>query len=80
MPDFHQPDDTDRRRAEETHAADDAVGDAPEHVDVEDLRRHARSLGVDGVDAMTKDQLVDLLRTERPSSWHDPHGAERPQT
>lgn len=80
MPDFHQPDDDDRRRAEASHAADDAVGDAPLHVDLEEMRRHARSLGVLGADALTKDELVDLLRTERPSSWPDPHGADRPQT
>ena len=80
MPDFHQPDDADRRRAEETHAADDAVGDAPEHVALDDLRRHARSLGVSGADTMTKDELVDRLRAERPSSWPDPHGADRPLT
>jgi hypothetical protein len=80
LPDFHQPDDADRRHAEETHAADDAVGDAPEHVELDDLRRHARSLGVANVDTLTKDELIDLLRTERPSSWSDPHGADRPQT
>jgi hypothetical protein len=80
MPDFHQPDDADRRRAEATHAAEGDVGDWPDRVEIEELRRHARSLGVKDAGAMSRAAIVELLRTERPSSWRDPHGGDRPLT
>ena len=79
MPDFHQPDEGDRRRAERTHAADGDVGDWAEKVPLEDLRRHASSVGVRGAASKSREELVEALR-QRPSSKNDPSWPDRPLT
>ncbi len=79
MPDFHQPDDEDRRRAEETHAAEGDVGDWAEKVPLEDLRRHAAFVGIPDVASKSHQELLDAFRA-RPSSRNSPSGPGRPQT
>ncbi len=78
MPDFHQPDETDRAEAEATGAADDAA--TVPAVDLEALRERARAEGVADAAALSEDELRTRLREERPSSRNDPNAPDRPRT
>jgi hypothetical protein len=80
MPDFHQPDETDRRRAEATGAAEGSTGDWAEQVPLEELRERAAAQGIQDAGSLSHGELIDALRTERPSSRSDPNAPERPRT
>lgn len=78
MPDFHQPDETDRAVAEATGAADQAAS-VPD-VDLQVLRDRARAEGVADADELSEEALRARLREERPSSRNDPNAPDRPRT
>lgn len=80
MPDFHQPDDDDRRHAEATGAAEGTTGDWAERVPLDDLRRHAEAAGIHDAGSLSHEELVDMLRTQRPSNADDPSDPGRPRT
>lgn len=80
MPDFHQPDDDDRRMAEATGAAEGVTGDWAERVPVEELRRRAEAAHVPNAASMSHEELVRALREQRPSSRIDPNSGDRPVT
>jgi hypothetical protein len=80
MPDFHQPDDEDRRNAAAAGDLGDTVGDWAEKVPLESLRDHAREVGIADADRLDKAELVDALKGRRPSSRNDPNAPDRPLT
>jgi hypothetical protein len=80
MPDFHQPDEQDRLRAEQEGAAEDTVGDWAERVPLDELRERATSMGIEGAEAMQQSELVEALRRQRPSAANDPNAPDRPAT
>jgi hypothetical protein len=80
VPDFHQPDDEDRRRAARTADVEDTAGDRPERTSLEDLRSQAAQAGVAGAEHLSADELAAALRTVRPSSRRDPAAPDRPVT
>ncbi len=80
MPDFHQPDDHDRRCAEESDAAVGDTGSWAERVPLEALREQASAAGIPGAASLDRDSLVEILRTGRPSSRNDPNAPDRPLT
>lgn len=79
MPDFHQPDEDDRRIAEAVGAAEGVTGDWAERVPLRELRSHAAAAGVEGAAGLDRDALVSALR-DRPSSRNDPSYPDRPHT
>lgn len=79
MPDFHQPGPADRAAAEAEGAADVVTGH-PIDADVDALRRRAEAMGIEGAATLDEDELLARLRTERPSSRHDPEAPGRPRT
>jgi hypothetical protein len=80
MPDVHQPDDADRRRAEADGGRDGVTGDWAERVPVETLRQHAGAAGISGTESMSRTELVEVLRRVRPSGRNDPSYPEAPLT
>jgi hypothetical protein len=80
MPEFHQPGEAERRRAETSVTPDDTVGDWAERVPLETLRERAARAGVAGASTMDAPELVDALRRARPASVNDPNAPDRPRT
>lgn len=80
MPDFHQPDEADRRYAEATDAAEGHTGDWAENVPLDELRSRAAAQGIEGAERLSHAELVEALRDDRPSSRLDPNAPERPRT
>jgi hypothetical protein len=80
MPEFHQPDEADRRDAEMTGAAEGTVGDWAERVPLETLRERAAAAGVEGVEGMDAEEIARELKRLRPSSSNDPSSPDRPHT
>jgi hypothetical protein len=80
MPDFHQPDEHDRRRAEQQGPPEETVGDWAERVPLAELRDRATSMGIDGAGSMDQSELVAALREQRPSAVNDPNAPDRPAT
>lgn len=75
MPDFHQPDDTDRARSPS------GGGDSWAHdVSTDELRRRAVDAGIDGASEMTREGLVAAVGDMAPSSRHDPNAPHPPKT
>lgn len=74
MPDFHQPDRSDRARAEREVRGQLSAEDLAE------LRRQARDQGVRDVDSLDEDELIRTVRAATPSSEQDPNWPDAPQT
>lgn len=75
MPDFHQPDDTDRARSP-SGGGDGWAHDVP----TEELRRRAANAGIDGASAMSRERLVAAVGDMPPSSRNDPNAPHPPKT
>lgn len=80
MPDFHQPDDAERRDAEATDAPEDMTDEWARAVPLETLRANAVAQGIYAAEHMERDEIIERLRQERPSSRTDPNKPDRPLT
>jgi hypothetical protein len=74
MPDFHQPDRSDRIEAERE------LRDDLSHQDLAELRRRARAAGVADVDRLDRDGLITAVRAAQPSQRRDPAWPDAPET
>lgn len=73
MPDFHQPDRSDRAEAEKQ------LRDDLSEQDVAEMRRQAASRGIADADRLDRDQLIELMQasTNHPN---DPAWPNAPKT
>lgn len=80
MPDFHLPNDEDRRAVSQDGDVAAGTGHVPERTKLDDLVELAVRAGIADAERLSRADLVEALRIGRPAGRVDPGAPDRPLT